>query len=214
MEIGLEHSKQFYEKDKNATNLKNISKYLPATECNRCKLREGIVDGDILKPQRSRHCKFCDNCCLELDHHCYWIGNCVGLGNKKYFFQYGLYVIIMDIFVVINYTWAMVKYWHVYNFIHDWRLNMGIFLAIFTLWNGMTITLNGLWAHTLQGETHIERKFKPPGYYLPYKMSCFRNFKHTFGRSCIGWFLPLPVVQDTGRFENMKERDFPDIQEY
>jgi len=46
-------------------------------------------------------------------------------------------------------------------------------------------------------------------------MSCCRNFKHTFGKSIIGWLLPLPVVQDTGRFENMKEqKDFPEIPEY
>lgn len=37
------------------------------------------------KPPRCHHCRICRRCVLRYDHHCPWIGNCVGHGNVAYF---------------------------------------------------------------------------------------------------------------------------------
>lgn len=70
----------------NATNFKEIklnNHTIQVKFCRTCM---------IWRPPRTTHCSICEGCRLKFDHHCPWIGKCIGLKNYRTFLCFILYL--------------------------------------------------------------------------------------------------------------------------
>lgn len=61
--------------------------------CSHCK---------IIRPPRSVHCNICCHCVDRFDHHCPWVGTCIGAGNYKAFMSFVSTLLLLEISMLVG----------------------------------------------------------------------------------------------------------------
>ena len=82
--------------------LKSSSNINNSYYCNKCKIY-------VEKNCNSFHCKTCDVCIYDLDHHCGIFGKCITKKNKKYFLACIYIGIICETYCIIQIVYEILK---------------------------------------------------------------------------------------------------------
>jgi palmitoyltransferase ZDHHC9/14/18 len=101
----------------------------------------------IYRPPRCTHCAICDDCVERFDHHCPWVGNCIG--KRNYWLFYG-FVSCLALLTVAVFTTSIAETVALCRDFQDWYQAMrhaplcAIVLVLSTLISWFPV---GLWAN-------------------------------------------------------------------
>ncbi|KAL1803619.1 hypothetical protein ACET3Z_032266 [Daucus carota] len=63
------------------------------------------------KSPRTHHCRSCQMCVLDMDHHCPFIGNCVGAANHRVFIFFLISALLSTVYVSVISAYAAIQIW-------------------------------------------------------------------------------------------------------
>eukprot|EP01017_Pseudomicrothorax_dubius_P032406 TRINITY_DN4245_c0_g1_i1.p1 TRINITY_DN4245_c0_g1~~TRINITY_DN4245_c0_g1_i1.p1 ORF type:complete len:346 (-),score=57.87 TRINITY_DN4245_c0_g1_i1:184-1221(-) len=150
------------------------------------------------KPERCHHCSLCNRCVLNMDHHCPWVGNCVGFYNKKFFILLLFYSYIS---LLIMFGTTLYEIVHILLFIKakgfgelGWKdfyitasfIALSILTFIITFFLRFHLLLVSKNLTTLEN-LDLKRGKHP----VDYDVGDYNNWVQVFGKDVIMWFWPF-----------------------
>ena len=167
------------------------------------------------KPPRAHHCSACDKCICKMDHHCPWIGGCVGYKNHGYFIRFLASVTLGTLVTLIFHTLRVYE-WSKYPYnpwihstegghlilliISNFVLSIFVFVPvaflnvnhIYYLLNNMT-TIEDLEKNRT---IIVEYKGEIKEISKPYHIGIIANISAVLGSSWYFWWLPNRILGD------------------
>jgi hypothetical protein len=80
--FALPDAEPFEEEDDDVEKLlmdSSKAKFKRGMFCEQCRVEQNL---------KVKHCRVCQQCILGWDHHCVWVGTCIGIENHRYFLLY------------------------------------------------------------------------------------------------------------------------------
>lgn len=184
-------------------------------------------DCSMTVPPRAKHCPLCRHCILKRDHHCFFLGCCVGFHNQRFFIAFCLYAGIGGIFSSIatllylgqhfevTGTWGCFVYvlpFALFVWVRGQTSGLMVAMVIFLYWSILT-SLYCCYYFIIQiflvcrGQTQYECLKEV----RTYQGSVVRNIQSVFGRYwLLGFIMPSPFLGYQGDGSDWGELVFED----
>ncbi|XP_038823856.1 palmitoyltransferase ZDHHC14-like isoform X3 [Salvelinus namaycush] len=149
----------------------------------------------IFRPPRASHCSLCDNCVERFDHHCPWVGNCVGKRNYRFFYMFILSLSCLTIFIFAFVITHVILRSHRYGFLNTLKDSpasvLEVVVCFFSVWS--IVGLSGFHTYLISSNQTTNEDIKGSwsskrgkGNYNPY------SYGNIFTNCCAALCGPLP----------------------
>ncbi|XP_051148754.1 probable protein S-acyltransferase 4 isoform X2 [Andrographis paniculata] len=136
----------------------------------------------IYRPPRASHCSVCNNCICRFDHHCQWVGQCIGVRNYRFFYMFILTSTTLCAYVFVFSWHGILRYegtvWQ--GMLHNYLFDVLVFYCFLAFWfvGGLSVYHSYLiWVNKTTFEDFRSQYIDTEN---PYNRGMINNLKEVF----------------------------------